>query len=395
VSEDSVEKLGPISQYLTEDISSVRERERSAFEQVLGAHHNRVVVFGCGGLGRRAIERLAELRVRPLAFCDNNQLLWGTEVLGVKVLSVAEAAAQFGGDALFLIAVWNPDHWYYETAEQLKTAGARSIVSFLPLFWRFPDSLLPFPYLNAIPSRVYEAVDDVLVVEKFWRDDLSLDIYRANILWRALGRPEFMPPRPQENTYFPADIFSLASDECLVDCGAYNGDTVRMFLNRHTNFTAIYCIEGEATAFERMVEYLATLRPDIGHKIHPLHCAVGAARGIVRFDLDGVTGAKIDTQHAKVEVECYPMDELQIDRATIIKMDIEGTEYDALLGARRMILRDKPILAICVYHTQDDIWRIPLLIHNFLPEHKLFLRAYEGDGFQTVLYAVPPDRALI
>jgi len=177
VSEDSVEKLGPISQYLTEDIFSVRERERSAFEQMLGAHRNRVVVFGCGGLGRRAIERLAELRVRPLAFCDNNQLLWGTEVLGVKVLSVAEAAAQFGGDALFLIAVWNPDHWYYETAEQLKTAGARSIVSFLPLFWRFPDSLLPFPYLNAIPSRVYEAVDDVLVVEKFWRDDLSLDIY--------------------------------------------------------------------------------------------------------------------------------------------------------------------------------------------------------------------------
>jgi len=144
-----------------------------------------------------------------------------------------------------------------------------------------------------------------------------------------------------------------------------------------------------------MIEYLATLRPDIGHKIHPLHCAVGADRGIVRFDLDGVTGAKLDTQHAKLEVECYPMDELQIDRATIIKMDIEGAEYDALLGARRMILRDKPILAICVYHTQDDIWRIPLLIHGFLPEHKLFLRAYEGDGFQTVLYAVPPDRALI
>ena len=78
----------------------------------------------------------------------------------------------------------------------------------------------------------------------------------------------------------------------------------------------------------------------------------------------------------------------------MIKMDIEGAEYDALLGARKVIERDKPILAICVYHTQNDIWRIPLLIREMLPEHKLYLRAYEGDGFQTVAFAVPPHRTL-
>jgi hypothetical protein len=75
-------------------------------------------------------------------------------------------------------------------------------------------------------------------------------------------------------------------------------------------------------------------------------------------------------------------------------MDIEGAEYDTLLGGRMVIQRDKPVLAICVYHTQNDIWRIPLLVHEMLPEHKLYLRAYEGDGFQTVLYAVPPERVL-
>ena len=76
----------------------------------------------------------------------------------------------------------------------------------------------------------------------------------------------------------------------------------------------------------------------------------------------------------------------------MIKMDIEGAEWDALRGARNVIARDRPVLAICVYHTHNDIWRIPLLIHEILPEHHLFLRAYEGDGFQTVVYAIPPRR---
>jgi hypothetical protein len=96
-----------------------------------------------------------------------------------------------------------------------------------------------------------------------------------------------------------------------------------------------------------------------------------------------------------MDVQCYPLDDLSIAQpVTLIKMDIEGAEYAALLGARNVIARDKPLLAICVYHTQEDIWRIPLLIRSMLPEHRLFLRAYEGDGFQTVVYAVPADRVL-
>ena len=36
---------------------------------------------------------------------------------------------------------------------------------------------------------------------------------------------------------------------------------------------------------------------------------------------------------------------------TFIKMDIEGAEVDALMGARDVITRDRPVLAVCVYPT--------------------------------------------
>lgn len=387
----------PLAEILTVSADAVRERETSALETLLKACNNRCVLFGCGGLGRRAIEKLAELGVRPLTLCDNNRSLWATEIEGIPVVSVAQAAAQFGEDSLFLIAVWNPHHWYGETAQQLKAAGVRSITSYLPLFWRFPNDFLPVVLLNDLPVKVYEAKEDVLAAEGYWADDLSLRIYRANIHWRAMGNPEFMPPRPDENTYLPKDLFAAVNEECILDCGAYDGDTVRQFLNRYgQNFAAIYPIEGDAVSFERLQQYIGTLPPATARKIHAIHCAVGAMRAIARFSFDGVTGSNAGhAESASIDVPCYPLDDLPItELVTMIKMDIEGAEYDGLLGARRLIQRDKPILAICVYHRQNDIWRIPLLVRDLLPRHKLYLRAYEGDGFQTVLYAVPPDRAL-
>ena len=393
--ETALATLIPLREILTESISAVKEREASALDQLLSAHQNRVVNFGCGGLGRKAIEKLQELGVQPLALCDNNELLWGTVIQGISVLSVQRAAAQFGSDALFLIAVWNPHHWYVETEQHLKSAGAKFITSYAPLFWRFPENFLPVFLLNDLPTKVYEAKDAVLEAENLWADDDSLQIYRANIIWRALGNPGHLPPRPSENTYFPADIFNPSPKECILDCGAYDGDTVKLALQRYgSEFAAIYSIEGEAVAFEKLRAYAATLPLEIQGKIHPINCAVGGTRTVLRFTLDGSTGLKReDTQD--IDVQCYPLDDISIAQpVTLIKMDIEGAEYDALLGARNVIARDKPLLAICVYHTQEDIWRIPLLIHSMLPEHSLFLRAYEGDGFQTVVYAVPPTRVL-
>ena len=92
-----------------------------------------------------------------------------------------------------------------------------------------------------------------------------------------------------------------------------------------------------------------------------------------------------------------PLDELAAGLSphfapSFIKMDIEGAEGAALEGARRLIARHRPILAICLYHRQSDLWRIPLLIESICPGYRHYLRAHETDGWQTVGYAVPPER---
>jgi hypothetical protein len=77
---------------------------------------------------------------------------------------------------------------------------------------------------------------------------------------------------------------------------------------------------------------------------------------------------------------------------TFIKMDIEGAESVALTGAGTGIRHGRPVLAISAYHKQADLWELPRQVHDMAPDHRLYLRPHAGEGFDTVLYAIPPER---
>jgi hypothetical protein len=73
---------------------------------------------------------------------------------------------------------------------------------------------------------------------------------------------------------------------------------------------------------------------------------------------------------------------------TLIKMDIEGAEPNALEGAINTIKSRKPRLAISVYHDFRHLWQIPLLITSMVPEYKIYLRHHTSLEYETVCYAI-------
>jgi FkbM family methyltransferase len=384
----------PLRELLQESVLSVMEREKNALGSLIQESHGRVVLFGGGSLCRRAIAELRGIAVVPLCICDNQRERWGTTFEDLPLLSPADGARLYGADSLFIVTIWNAAHWYVETLAQLQALGCKYISTYSPIYWRFASTFLP-QLLNDLPHKVYEDRKNVLDAETLWFDQASLDTYRAHIRWYATGDASHMPGRPDENSYFPADIFSISPQEVFVDCGAFDGDTIRQFTDRvNCAFGSLHAIEADPLSLQNLNRGITHLCSEIQSRIHIHPCAVGAVRGLVRFETSGTVDSKICTEDG-VEVECVPLDEMfSTTPFTMIKMDIEGAEFDALSGGMKVIQRDQPILAICVYHEQHDIWRIPLLVREMLPQHKLFLRAYEGDGFQTVFYAVPPHRVL-
>ena len=93
------------------------------------------------------------------------------------------------------------------------------------------------------------------------------------------------------------------------------------------------------------------------------------------------------------DVEVAPLDEILAGtRPTYIKFDVEGAEHDALVGGSETISANMPVLAVCLYHRPEDLWDLPLLVQSLRPDYRLHVRRYSDERWETVLYAVPPDR---
>lgn len=111
----------------------------------------------------------------------------------------------------------------------------------------------------------------------------------------------------------------------------------------------------------------------------------------LRFSNDlGINGmSSTISESGDVIVECDTLDNLAEDKnVTFIKMDIEGSELNALKGAENIIKKNKPKLAISIYHKNEDIIELPIYIKSLVPEYKFYLRHYTNVETYTVLYAI-------
>lgn len=81
----------------------------------------------------------------------------------------------------------------------------------------------------------------------------------------------------------------------------------------------------------------------------------------------------------------------QTEKIDFIKMDIEGAELPALKGGEKTLLKDRPQLAISIYHSIDDFCSIPLYLHGLLKNYTFKIGHYSYDLCETVLYAIPNE----
>jgi len=383
--------LAELDALLSEPIASVRRREESAFENLVAECGRRIVLFGAGNLGRKVLQCLRGIDLEPLAFADNNETRWGTVLDGVPVLSPKEAAERYGASALFIVTIWSLGHFYPETSALLRCMGCTHVAPTPPLRWRFADRLLP-DYCQDLPHKVYADAADVHRAGTLWADEFSRREYLNQVRWRALGDQDALSPPVTEPSYFPDSLFQLCDGEVFVDCGAYTGDTAEQVIRRNPAFSRISAIEADPANFRRLTDWIHTMDRNVASRIEALNCAVSAKSGKLHFRASGDEGSRL-ADDGDIVVDCVRLDDLLRDTPpTFIKMDIEGAELDALEGARAAIQTHRPILSICVYHQQSDLWRIPLFVHSLAEDYLLFLRPHDVDGWQLVCYAVPVNR---
>jgi FkbM family methyltransferase len=391
---------------LSEEVAAAVQREQRAWDDLASPFGNSLVLFGAGNLGRKTLSGLRQIGIQPLAFADNNPQRWGTQMSDVPVLSPVDAAAQYGRSAAFVVTVWNAgqQHRTRTLQQQLQGLGCQRALTICPLFWKFPDIFLPFHALD-LPHKVLGQKEQVRHVYRQLADEQSRREFVAQLKFRLRGDFDGMPDPVTGAQYWPHDIIVFQTDEHFVDCGAFDGDTIREIVRgKHVRIRKLTAFEPDPVNFERLRRFIRSLPENIQPLLTAHRAAVGNKTGSLRFNADASAGASVVrggaptgegkvTAETIVEVQCVALDViLKDDTPTYIKMDIEGSELDALEGARNIINRHHPVLAICAYHVQDHLWRVPALIHAIWDQYRLYFRPHEREGWDLVCYAVPPQR---
>jgi FkbM family methyltransferase len=159
----------------------------------------------------------------------------------------------------------------------------------------------------------------------------------------------------------------------FLDIGAYDGDSALSF---YYNFSPkkIYAFEPENNNFNNLLENSKKLDNDI---IVPIK--KGTSNRIMQASISSEhTVSKLIEDESLEKIDLDTIDnfilENKIENVNLIKMDIEGEETNALLGAKKTIIEHKPILAISIYHNPKDFFEIKPWLEEIVPEYKFIVR---------------------
>jgi FkbM family methyltransferase len=381
---------------LSEGLSGAISREENEFDLRSAPFERVIVLFGARRMGRKTLAGLRRAGIEPVAFSDNNPVLWGQSIDGVPVLAPAVAARRFADSAVFVITIWGAGSadLMRHRERKLRDLGCQRVATFGPLFWKYSEIFLPDMPAMDLPHEVHKVTQAVRAGFEALADDRSRQEYIAQLRWRLRFDFDALPDPVADSIYFPADLVRLKQSEVFVDCGAYVGDTLLSFLEAsQSRFDGVVAFEPDPASIAGLRRTVSCLPAETQGRIHVSESAVGASEGMVPFTSTGGLDSSVGSGAGAVP--CTTLDRaLEGLHPTYIKMDIEGAEPDALLGARQTIARHEPVLAVCSYHVQDHLWRIPALIHELHPDYRVFLRPHICLVEDLVCYAVPRSRLL-
>jgi len=189
----------------------------------------------------------------------------------------------------------------------------------------------------------------------------------------------------------------MEGKDCI-DAGAHLLDSAVMFSTNY-KFNQIYSFELDLQNFKRSTEILKDNYPNLTN-ITSLNLGVWDFDTTVQIRNSNTNSSKIDKVEIKQNVEANAqvtkidsfIKENNINNLGCIKMDIEGAEYNALLGAKESIKNYLPVMAISIYHRPKDLFEIKPLIDSFAPgEYDFYIRKIAPwyNHWDTYLICIP------
>lgn len=380
-----------------------------------------LTLFCAGSSGRILVPFLVRAGLSPACIGDNDPARSGQSIAGVPVVDFETFRERYR-ESLVLIASAAYQH---PIRRQLLEVGFAP-ENVITLDSASPDfeaqlrreSLLMLAR-NGEASTTLEGLDPAFLGEAYdlLADEKSRRLFIARLALVASGyeyrtyreyletysepllaSPERDPRRwnrPSAFYYFTNDVLRMREGEICVDGGAFTGDTAELFIQAcaasGVDYGAVHAFEPDAGNFAQLERYAAFRR-----RISCVNRGLWSSQATLRFISSAHTeayGARLQDEGAVSDciVETASLDEYLEGRpATLIKLDVEGAEQEALRGAAHTLREYHPQLAISVYHQTRDLVEIPRLIQALAPGYRFYLR-HLGHYFDDLILFATTD----
>lgn len=339
---------------------------RASRELLSSGRQLRIVLFGTRGLGFQQqldqIERVIALNPGiELAAIVDDETEGGkspAKIRTYRTLSVEgffEAAREFAG----CLVVDRTCTWYPGIRYKVKLKQGGFPFLRMEQFLNAPGINAGAGYYREHADYMLAHFDELLPFESLWGDPLSVQTYHYALAAFITMNHEYFAFHcgDYRQRYFPGDVgLALGENTTYADCGSHDGQEA-LYFARLTGgrFRALHAFEPDRNNFRRLCENVN--RTVAGMGLVPVYChelgvydrnaflmASGYDAGVTILDQPAQGG---------MGIHVCRLDDM-LDDLSHLRLEIEGAELAALHGARGLILKNRPSMAISVYHKATD-----------------------------------------
>lgn len=323
----------------------------------------KIVLYGMGNGADKILDWCEANNVTVSGVFASDEFVRGQIFRGFKVCHYQDIINDFGNDVLIVLAFASERP---EVLQIFKTLAAKHevVAPHLPLFDE--TDLVSCSWLKQYAQQL-EYVYNRLA------DEQSRKVFADIINYKISGKIQYLFDCETERLSDLNSIFTFSQDEIYLDLGAYNGDTIKEFLQlAGGRYKKIIAVEPDRRNFKKLEAFTETLEEET--VLH--NKGIWQDFGELGFsDSGGRQSTFLANNKSTVAVDS--IDHLAADNeVTYIKMDVEGAEKQALAGGKNIISKFKPKMMIAAYHYDNDIFELPLKIWELAEEYQIYLRKH-------------------
>ena len=337
-----------------------------------------ILIYGMGNGADKIIAYFEEYGIEYRDVFASDGFVRGHLYRGKRVISYSEACEIYGND--FIIVLSFGTH-LYDVMERIYELDSKHEL-YAPDVPVCKGELFSESFFEAHKVELFEARATLF-------DEKSKNIFDDIIRFKLTGKLCYLKSTEESEANVNKEVLKCESYKIYADLGAYNGDTVRSYLEYCPNLKEIYAFEPDLRNFKKLSTYAET---EERAKVYPYNYASFDKNETVEFISSGNrNSSKNGTNSFKsktVIIEARRLDSV-IECADFIKYDVEGAENEAIMGSENIIKNHMPDLLVSMYHRSEDMYALPLLLKKIAPDYRLYLRRFPYiPAWDLNLYAI-------